>query len=524
MRVVASGATAGLSCLLALSLVNSFIVHMTPDISIYLLHTRTFLETMNRFTFSWENKGIVLTFVLALPVRLLGPTVAAAALAQLCAHVVALIFLYSIARLYADRRSSVLLVLVAGCVILSNRVWGGGARPENFALACCTGCVYAGLRGTPKWWAAGGAMVACCLFMKFTLVLAPAAVMIVAVLASAVDERETTSTKRAWAVVRSAASSFVWVVLGFAIVACVTLGWIVVFDDPVQCFRQTILWPVRSRGGHGLQLRSFVNVLGLLDQSGLGFLFAGCIPGLIYGWFNGFRRPVLLIAMLLAAEFIRPGLEQMPYPYLLTIIVAPMLLGAAFFGCARDGGWTSALSWIVPVYLLVPLLIPTAREQWTTFQLRGVQRLPAPYEYLAQQMNGRYRRGEHIFVNDGNQQLLLLLGAPRPFPILYWHFLSVSEEERTRTLKHYEKEPPDWIITKEPDQSPIAVATTLGTPDGPYHVYRATESSGFAKTQTDREDTRSGLSLSVVGLASRRYELAVDTGYMKAWHLIKEGT
>jgi len=54
-----------LTALAALSVVNSFIVHMTPDISIYLLQARTFVETLNRFTPSWDNKGILLTFLLA---------------------------------------------------------------------------------------------------------------------------------------------------------------------------------------------------------------------------------------------------------------------------------------------------------------------------------------------------------------------------------------------------------------------------------------------------------------------------
>src|SRR5262249_43818849 len=75
-----------LAALASLSLVNSFIGHMTPDISVYLLQARSFVETLNR-GFSWENKGVMLTFFLAVPVRAFGPTMAAAALAQLYAYV-----------------------------------------------------------------------------------------------------------------------------------------------------------------------------------------------------------------------------------------------------------------------------------------------------------------------------------------------------------------------------------------------------------------------------------------------------
>jgi len=95
-----------LAVLAALSVVNSFIGHMTPDISGYLLDTRTFVDTLNRFTLSWDSKGIMLMFLLALPVRIFGATMAAAALTQLCAHVAGLYFLFRVARSYADRWSS----------------------------------------------------------------------------------------------------------------------------------------------------------------------------------------------------------------------------------------------------------------------------------------------------------------------------------------------------------------------------------------------------------------------------------
>ncbi|HZH49171.1 MAG TPA: hypothetical protein VFD86_05325, partial [Nitrospira sp.] len=53
---IVSAITVGipLAVLAALSVVNSFIGHMTPDVSIYLLHARTFVETLNRFTLSWD--------------------------------------------------------------------------------------------------------------------------------------------------------------------------------------------------------------------------------------------------------------------------------------------------------------------------------------------------------------------------------------------------------------------------------------------------------------------------------------
>jgi len=59
-------------------------------------------------------------------------------------------------------------------------------------------------------------------------------------------------------------------------------------------------------------------------------------------------------------------------------MLVPMLLGVAFFGSDRQDARTSVLGWIAPAYLLMPLRIPTAREEVRTFDLRVVKRLPAP--------------------------------------------------------------------------------------------------------------------------------------------------
>ena len=218
---------------------------MTPDISVYLLDTRTFVETLNRFTLSWDSKGIMLMFFLALPVRVFGATMAAAALTQLCAHVAGLCFLFRVARSYADRWSSALLVLLATCVIYSSYIWGGRVRPENFAFACCTGCLYAGLRAKPRWWIAGGAMTACCLFLKITLVFAPGATLIAAAVADASNEASALGEQQTL-FLSTLARDLGWVLLGFAAVAGAALAWIVAFDDLAQCYRQTVEYPLQN--------------------------------------------------------------------------------------------------------------------------------------------------------------------------------------------------------------------------------------------------------------------------------------
>jgi hypothetical protein len=513
-----------LAALAALSIANSFIGHMTPDISIYLLHARTFVETLNRFTLSWDFKGIMVMFVLALPVRVFGATMGAAAFAQLCACVVGFCFLFCVARSYADRWSSTLLVLLATCVIFSNHILGGRVRPENFALACCTGCLYAGLRAKPRWWIAGGAMTAFCLFLKITLVLAPGATMVAAAVADAVDQVSPRS-KRWPLFLPTLTRNSLWILLGFATVAGAALAWIAAFDDLAQSYRQTVVYPMQVRAAGGYHLSLFMNPVNLLQQSNLSFLFAGCIPGLLYGWFRGFRRQALLAGVLLLTEVVRVAVEGSPYPYLVTIMVMPMLLGVAFFGSAKTNSTAAMLAWIAPLYLLAPLLIPTVREQVKTFELRVVKGLPAPYEYLAQQMRERYRPSESIFVVGSSEEIVLLLNAPRPFPITYDYLLTpLSEEERRRTLKQYEEQPPDWIIRREPERSPVRF-TTLGNVDAAYHVYLPAAISIQSGDSAKHEDTptRVGSSLAPVGSVSRQYWLEVDTGYLQAWHLLKNG-
>ncbi|HKC96086.1 MAG TPA: glycosyltransferase family 39 protein [Nitrospira sp.] len=516
-----------LAVLAALSVVNSFIGHMTPDISGYLLDARTFVETLNRFTLSWDSKGIMLMFLLALPVRVFGATMAAAALTQLCAHVAGLYFLFRVARSYADRWSSGLLVLLATCVIYSSSIWGGRVRPENFAFACCAGCLYAGLRAKPKWWIAGGAMTASCLFLKISLAFAPGVTLITATIEDAISQGSPRG-KQQTLFLSTLARDLGWVLLGFAAIAGAVLTWIVAFDDLGQMYRQTIEFPMensRTYYGPRFQNISFLRTpIDLLAESRLEFLFVGCLPGLVYGWFKGFRREASLFGVLLMTECLRVAIERSAYPYLLTIMLAPMLLGVAFFGSGKKDSTTSMLGWIAPLCLLVPLLIPTAREQVSTFDLRVVKRLPAPYEYLAQQLSPRYRPGELIYVNANDQQIVLWLNAPRPFPIRYDTFvMATSQEERSRTVKQYQERPPNWIITREPQHSSVTFET-WGSVDGAYHVYLPTGTSirSGDTTRHDPPPSRTGSSLAVVGSPSSTYTLEVDTGYLQAWHLRKQ--
>lgn len=121
--------------LTVLFVVNSFIGHLTPDISIYLCHTRTFLETLDRFTLLHDSMGIFLIWALVAPVWLLGATVPAAAKAQLIAYGVALFCIYRIMRSFTRRIPALFIGWLCIVTVYSHVIWGGNTRPEDFALA-----------------------------------------------------------------------------------------------------------------------------------------------------------------------------------------------------------------------------------------------------------------------------------------------------------------------------------------------------------------------------------------------------
>ena len=509
-----------LTALAALSVVNSFIVHMTPSISIYLLHARTFVETLNRFTYSWENKGILLTFLLAPAVRLLGPTVQAAALVQLCAYAVAFYFLYRILRQFAPRSSSWLIVLIGICVAFSSNLWGAKARPEDFALACCAVCLYAALRAAPGWWIAGGAMIGCCALMKITLVAAPAAVLLAAAVADAVKPA---APERGRAFASTLFGDLARIAAGFAVVVGLGLAWVALFDDLGRCWLQTVVWPLHSRGRSMLDFQLYATAARLILTCKLEFLLAGSVAGLAWGWHKGFGRAALLAGVFLAAEFLRIAAEGAQFPYLMTLTIIPMLVGASFFGCGGDGLLRRSLAWIVPLVLLAPVLPAAFLQQGRAFDLRAVQRLPSPSEYLAERMHQRYRPGETVLVTFNQHHILLLLNAPRPEPILQLHFVpgGAPEEEQRRTAKHYAEFPPDWIVTSHSAQNPVTFAT-LGWLDGPYYVYlRPSEAALEADAKkVSATPPRSGGDLTPMVPTSRLYRLEVDIGGMQAWHLM----
>ena len=514
-----------LAALAALSVVNSFTIHMTPSISIYLLHARTFVETLNRFTLSWENKGILLTFLLAPAVRLFGPTVSAAALVQLCAYVVAFYFLYRILRQLAPRSSSWLLVLIGICAVFSPHLWGAKERPEDFAFACAAVCLYAALRASPRWWVAGGAMIGCCALMKITLVAGPAAVLFAAAVADALD-RPAAPTR--WSAFGSALfGSLARVAAGFIVVVGLALAWVALFDDLGRCWLQTVAWPLHSRGHSMLDYRLYAAAARLILDCRLEFLLAGSIAGLLYGWHKGFGRVALLAGVFLAAEFFRIAAEGSLFPYLPTLMVIPMLVGASLFGCRGNSLARRSLAWVAPLALLLPVLLPACVNQGRAFELRAVKRLPSPTEYLAERMRPLYHPGDTVLVNLNLHEILFLLNAPRPEPLLRIHFLpgGAPEAEQRRTAAHYADLPPEWIVTTHSAENPVE-ARTVGLLDWAYCVYErpSAEALEIAAKKVRATPPRAGSDLTPMVPTSRRYRLEVDIGPIQAWRLMPTAT
>ncbi len=507
---------ASLGLLALLCIVNSFAKHLTPDNSIYLLHARTFVQTLDRFSLSHDSKGILLTLVLAPCVWIFGATMAAAASAQLVAYGVGFMCLYGLIRSYAYALDAAIICLLGICVVCSHLIWGGNARPEDFAVAYIAVALLASWRRTRGWLLLGGGMAACCLFTKTTLVLAPAAVLIAGCVVADSDAGSTKGKQE----LREGARivrHLLWAGLGFALVTTAILAWISLFDSLPGWYRQTIQWPATYRAASIPGLAEISATLALARGSGLHYLLGISLLGLLVGWLKGARRLAVLVAVLLLAELLRIAIEGARWPYTLTIAILPMLVGASLLGIRKGASRPSSL-WHVaaPLFCLVPLLAVSARAEATAFELRLLRRLPSPCEYLAAQMHAAgYRQGESVFVLGNDYQLILLLGAPAPAPVLPLHYLDVSAEEQLATRRFYAQRPPVWVAALAP-LAPADKLPILGSVDGAYDVVLPTDA---ASLRVSRPVEVAGSDLCPVLPHTAKYRALVDTGYRQIWRL-----
>ncbi len=488
----------------------SFFVHITPDASIYLLHARTFTEALNRFALSHDSKGIMLMFLLAVPVRALGATMAAGALAQAVAYLATAGAMVWMMRRHVS--AAIALASLWMIAAFSPLMWGGRVRPEDFGIAFAMLALLGAYRDSRLGVVLCGVMAAMGCFTKTTLALSPLAVGAAACL---VGHRG-----------REAGTRLLLLAAGVAAVAVVVLGWIVVLDDAGQWFRQTLQWPSeykRAVGKAGVSRMSVSNLFALLHAGRLQWLFVGSVAGLFYGWRRGAGRLAWLLAVLLSAECVRVVVEGEPWHYTVAGLVAPMVLGCGFFCYGREGR-RSMCGVAVTLLLLGPVLAATLPDAARATQLRVLGKAKAPLEVLADFMRPCYRAGEQVMVNGQDCQLLLHLGAPRPYPVLPLHLHAVSDEEREEAERHFHRHPPEWIVDSRPVTSPVSFRC-IGCPDALTYVYVSMAGSEAERRRTGlmlgaRYPTRrSALSLPGKLLRDYPYRLAADTGLHQAWQL-----
>lgn len=498
-------------------ILNSFFGHLTPDISVYLLQTRTFVETLNRFTLSHDNKGILLTWLLAPGLKLLGPTMAAAALTQLLAYAAATAVFVALLRRRLPMPAAWLTALLWLNITYSPFFCGGRARPEDFAVVIYLLAFMAALQPGLRWRCLGGALAAGAAFIKLTLILAPAALTAAALAADIVSQAVRRRPVREIAV--DFTSRTLWALAGAVLVAVPILSWTAIMDDWSGWYQQIIALPMARRTS-GLTLQALGRPWLLLGHMELLPLIGVSIAGMVIAGLRGLRREALMAGIVLAAEWLRIVMEGGYWAYLLLPILPILLMSAGWVALPLREQWRPTAGWLLALLLVFPILADTYWREIRAFDLRVLQKLPAPYEELARQMRPEYRRGETLLVAGNDLQLFLLLGAPPPPPLVPGHFWQSPRPEVEKVFKHYAHNPPDLLVIRYPETSPVRCAVEGGIDDA-YHVYLGSEEirpSGRATVGIGA--VRPGQTVCTLLPANQDYRLAVDIGYVQAWRRV----
>jgi hypothetical protein len=500
---------------------NSFFLHLTPDISAYLLQARSFLETGSRYEVSFDSKGPWLTWLLAPAVWALGPTAAAAAAVQTACYLLAAIMLHRLLAPRVGRAPTLMLISVWLVLAYTPRLWGGRMRPEDVAVALNAVALYSATRFSRGGWMAGGAAVAAAFLTKTTLILAPLAVVGAA--------WWTDWRSGAWPRGRD---RLLWAGCGAAMCAAVTLAWLLLFDDAGAWLRQTLVWPwqytARWLGGKSIY-QSAEDALGLLQRGGLSWLFCGAVAGLVVGWRRGQREVSVWLGAILVAELFRLTLERATWPYLATPLLPVLLTATALLGLRRDVGPSRWWTWLPALLLGGSLMAQTVWRQFAVFEARQIRKLPTPHEALAGQMKPLYRPGETILTTGNDVQVLLHLGAPRPYPILLHQLGFVPDEAQRAAIDHYEVHPPDWIIDADSRWSPMLYEIAGGVDDLVFAYLPATHPAArltggnlfqvgdLFRLHYPSPEFRHDL------LSRAPYRLEVDLGCLQAWRRVGSG-
>jgi hypothetical protein len=505
-----------LAVLAVLCIVNSFFSHLTPDLAIYLLDARSFVETLDRFTVSLDSKGFLQTAVLVPGVRLLGANMKAAATTQLLLHLLGALGLYVVVRSFLPRAEALGIALIQLTVVHSHLLWGGNGRPEDFAVGYMGVAMVAAMRTTRRWLMAGGAAAAGALLTKSTLVLGPLGALLVAAFFD--PEPGVSDDPRRWrGRLDRALPKLGWIALGFGVVVSVTVSWLALFDSLSQWWFQNFVWPASF---HPLAVPGFHDVWGgllRLVETRLIFLLLPAAAGFWLGWKRGYRRQSVLGALIVALEAVRVLLENGQWPYSLTPMVAALLIGASLLDrSVRPREQVRLPGLLIPIICLLPVLAATVVAELEAARYRLVDRRPSPSEDLAAAMREvGYRSTETIFPVTWGTPLFLLLEAPRPYPTLPRYFGYVGPDEQAATRAHYRNYPPVWVLNRRCPPRPVR--RQVGAIDHAYHVVVDTRRPRSLSVEPLVE---AGSSLSPILSDGDSYRLLLDTGEYEVWRLV----
>ncbi len=492
---------AALALVVAFLVLNTFIRHLTPDPAVYLLNTRTYLQEFNRYTASYESKGIVLTWWLVPWMAMLGANIHAAAMAQLVALAGGGAGLYRLLRTWTMPRTASIVVLIAISQMLSQRVWGGSMRPEVVVWGITAWVLVAAVRGSPRWLMVGGALAACCVFVKLTLALTPVGVLAVAGLYAGWEKRESR--------VRVVFTSWMWSFLGFLAACVLIFGWIVLFDDLAGWYRQTVEWPLESRQSQ-FEVMGRLSAPKLLDGAKVQYLYLPALIGLILAFRRGHGRLALGLCSVIVLELLRIQVEGALWVYMRGTLVTYILVATSLVGLWSQSRGRSILAWSIPVLLVIPMLVPTQiGEAITAFRYYAVEKCPPPYELAAEWIRPRMSPGETLICTQNDQQLHLLLDVPQPYFIPTSYYPSLSPDEQREAREAYIAHPPTWVVSPSPGEAPSS--DLIGYVDFPYFV-QCTPPPRYLGSEE-----RMGPELTPVLPSDVRYRMVHDTGYLEVW-------
>jgi len=502
-----------LAALALLCMMNSFISHLTPDLSIYLLHARSFVETLNRFTVSVDSKGFLQTALLAPAVWLVGANIKAAAATQALFHLLGAFGLFVVVRTYLPRIEAIGIALIQLAVLYSHLLWGGNGRPEDAVVGYMGVVMVAFMRSTPGWSMVGGAAVAAALFTKSTLVLGPLGVLVVSAFLDS-EHRQPDHWRQGRQRLTRVVAALGWMFAGFAVVGAAVVVWLALFDDLSQWWFQSFVWPASFHPPTVPGLDDLRRFMLRLLETRLVFVLIPAVVGFWLGWRNGYRRQSVLGATIVALESVRIVMENGQWRYSLTLMVPALLIGASLLDRSlRRREATRLPGLLIPVICLLPLLAATVLAELEVVRYRLVERLPSPLEDLAAAMReAGYRSTETIFPVSWGTPMFVLLDAPRPYRTLPRYFTFVDPDEQAATRTFYRDNPPVWVLLRR--EQPQPVRRQIGGIDFAYHLVADTEGP---RTRSHEQRFAAGDSLSPILSPGHGYQLTLDTGEYEVW-------